>query len=75
MTAATVTDPTAAPAPPGPAVKRDPLTVAAVLLPPLALYRAAGPGRDFWIACGLTVLGYLPGVAFALHQVLLGRPR
>lgn len=58
-----------------PPVRRDPLAIAAVLLPPLALYRVAGPGRDFWIACGLTVLGYLPGVAFALHQVLLGRPR
>ena len=54
---------------------RDPVAAALAVLPPLALYRVAGPGRDFWIACGLTALGYLPGVAFALHQVLLGRPR
>jgi uncharacterized membrane protein YqaE (UPF0057 family) len=43
---------------------------AAVLLPPLGVYLARGPGRDFLIACGLTVLGFLPGVAFALWTVL-----
>ncbi|MEP9359206.1 YqaE/Pmp3 family membrane protein [Sphingomonas sp. KR3-1] len=50
-------------APPGP-------VIAAVLLPPLGVYLARGPGRDFWIACGLTVLGFLPGAAFALWSVL-----
>ncbi len=44
--------------------------VAAVLLPPLGTYLACGPGRDFLITCGLTVLGFLPGVAFALWTVL-----
>lgn len=44
--------------------------VAAVLLPPLGVYLARGPGRDFLIACGLTLLGFLPGVAFALWTVL-----
>ena len=44
--------------------------VAAILLPPLGVYLARGPGRDFAIACGLTVLGFLPGVAFALWTVL-----
>ena len=44
--------------------------VAAVLLPPLGAYLARGPGRDFLIACGLTVLGFVPGVAFALWTVL-----
>jgi uncharacterized membrane protein YqaE (UPF0057 family) len=44
--------------------------VAAVFLPPLGTYLARGAGRDFWIACGLTVLGFLPGVAFALWSVL-----
>ncbi|UZK65732.1 YqaE/Pmp3 family membrane protein [Sphingomonas sp. M1-B02] len=43
---------------------------AAVLLPPLGTYLARGPGREFLIACGLTVLGYLPGAAFALWTVL-----
>lgn len=56
--------------------RRDPLAIAgAALLPPLGLYRVIGAGRDFWIACGLTALGFLPGAAFALHQVLIGRPR
>lgn len=44
--------------------------VAAILLPPLGTYLARGAGRDFWIACGLTALGFLPGVAFALWSVL-----
>ncbi|TGX52681.1 YqaE/Pmp3 family membrane protein [Sphingomonas gei] len=44
--------------------------VAAVLLPPLGVYLARGPGRDFGIACGLTVLGFLPGVVFALWTVV-----
>lgn len=46
--------------------------VAAVLLPPLGVYLARGPGHDFAIACGLTLLGFLPGVAFALWRVLRG---
>jgi len=44
--------------------------VAAILLPPLGMYLARGAGRDFWIATGLTVLGFLPGVGFALWSVL-----
>jgi uncharacterized membrane protein YqaE (UPF0057 family) len=43
---------------------------AAVLLPPLGVYLARGPGRDFAIGCVLTVLGFLPGVGFALWTVL-----
>jgi uncharacterized membrane protein YqaE (UPF0057 family) len=43
---------------------------AAVLLPPLGAYLARGAGRDFGIACGLTLLGLLPGAAFALWTVL-----
>jgi uncharacterized membrane protein YqaE (UPF0057 family) len=46
--------------------------VAAILLPPLGAYLARGAGRDFWIACGLTLLGWLPGAAFALWSVLRG---
>jgi uncharacterized membrane protein YqaE (UPF0057 family) len=47
--------------------------VAAILLPPLGTYLAKGPGRDFLITCGLTVLGFLPGVCFALWSVLRDR--
>lgn len=43
---------------------------AALLLPPLGAYLARGPDRDFLIACGLTMLGFLPGVAYALWSVL-----
>jgi len=43
---------------------------AAVLLPPLGTYLARGAGRDFAICCALTLLGYLPGVAFAIWAVL-----
>lgn len=46
--------------------------VAAILLPPLGVYLARGAGRDFLVACGLTLLGWLPGAAFALWTVLKG---
>ncbi len=46
---------------------------AAILLPPLALFLVGGVSRDFWIAFGLTCLGYLPGMAFALFVLLKRR--
>jgi len=49
--------------------------VAAALLPPLGVHLDRGPGRDFWLSVGLTVFGFLPGMAFALHTVLLRRDR
>lgn len=45
---------------------------AAALLPPLGVFFRRGAGRDFLIACGLTVLGFVPGAAFALWTVLRG---
>jgi len=45
---------------------------AAMLLPPLGVYLAEGPGRDFLIACVLTVLAFVPGIVFALWAVLSG---
>ncbi|MBY0521653.1 MAG: YqaE/Pmp3 family membrane protein [Sphingomonas sp.] len=48
---------------------------AAVLLPPLGVFWRRGAGRDFAIACGLTLVGFLPGVAFALLRVLGSQPR
>jgi uncharacterized membrane protein YqaE (UPF0057 family) len=50
------------------------LFAAALLLPPLAIFRLGGVSRDFWIALALTCLGYLPGVAFAFVR-LFGRTR
>jgi uncharacterized membrane protein YqaE (UPF0057 family) len=49
------------------------LIVAALLLPPLAIFLAEGVTRNFWIAFGLTCLGYVPGMAFTLFT-LLKRP-
>lgn len=49
---------------------RPPQVAAAVLLPPFGVYLRHGADRDFWIACGLTMLGFLPGVAFALWSVV-----
>ena len=53
------------------------LIAAALLLPPLALFLAEGVSRNFWIAIGLTCLGYLPGVAFAFFTLMKrpGEPR
>ena len=45
---------------------------AAILLPPLGVYLARGAQRDFVVACGLTVLGWVPGATFALWTVLKG---
>ncbi|HJQ17447.1 MAG TPA: YqaE/Pmp3 family membrane protein [Allosphingosinicella sp.] len=39
--------------------------IAALLLPPLAIFLAEGVSRDFWIGFALTCLGYLPGIVFA----------
>ena len=47
--------------------------VAAVLLPPLGVFLAAGAGRDFAITCALTLLAFLPGVIFALFVILGSR--
>jgi uncharacterized membrane protein YqaE (UPF0057 family) len=49
------------------------LIVAALLLPPLAIFLSEGVTRTFWIALGLTCLGYVPGVAFTFSR-LLKRP-
>ncbi len=49
------------------------LAIAALLLPPLALFMAEGVSRNFWIGFALTCLGFLPGVVFAFYR-LLRRP-
>ena len=43
---------------------------AAVLLPPFAVYHARGAGRDFVIGSVLTVLGFVPGVAYAIWTIV-----
>lgn len=49
------------------------LVVAAVLLPPLAVFLARGMGTDFWISVVLTILMWVPGVLHALWVVLNDR--
>ncbi len=46
---------------------------AAALLPPFGVYLEEGAGRPFQIACGLTLLGFLPGMGYALWR-LFRRP-
>jgi len=48
-----------------------PLTlVAAILLPPLGLFLARGITPAFWVSVVLTLIGYVPGVIFALIAIL-----
>ena len=44
--------------------------IAAVLLPPLGVFLGRGLGRDFWITVVLTLIGWVPGVIFALVALL-----
>jgi uncharacterized membrane protein YqaE (UPF0057 family) len=50
------------------------IVLAAIFLPPLALFLAEGVSRNFWISFGLTCLAYLPGIAFTFY-ILLSRRR
>lgn len=48
-----------------------PLTlIAAILLPPLGLFMARGITPAFWLSVLLTLVGYVPGVIFALIAIL-----
>jgi uncharacterized membrane protein YqaE (UPF0057 family) len=50
------------------------LIIAALLLPPLALFLREGISSNFWICFALTCLGFLPGMIFAFVTLLRGRP-
>ncbi|CAF1938023.1 hypothetical protein BRARA_E03332 [Brassica rapa] len=39
----------------------------AILLPPLGVFLRYGCGVEFWICLVLTLLGYLPGILYALY--------
>ena len=51
------------------------MIVAALLLPPLALFLDEGVSRNFWIDVALTCLGFLPGMIFALFVLIAKRRR
>lgn len=44
--------------------------IAAVLLPPLGVFILRGLGTEFWISVVLTLIGWLPGVIYALIVIL-----
>lgn len=44
--------------------------IAALLLPPLGVYLSEGVTRNFWIAAGLTLIAFVPGVIYAELVVL-----
>lgn len=45
----------------------------AFLLPPASVYIQFGVGSTFWINCGLTLFGFVPGVVHAVY-VMASRP-
>lgn len=49
--------------------------IAAILLPPLGVFLTRGLGRDFWIDVILTLLAYVPGIAFALWVIVTDQRR
>ncbi len=47
----------------------------AIFLPPLGVAVDEGISQNFWICLLLTILGYIPGIIFALYVLLAGRTR
>ncbi|KAI4384433.1 hypothetical protein MLD38_002592 [Melastoma candidum] len=45
--------------------------ILAILLPPVGVFLRYGCGIEFWIDLLLTILGYIPGIIYALY-VLVG---
>ncbi|WP_153556905.1 YqaE/Pmp3 family membrane protein [Roseimaritima sediminicola] len=46
----------------------------AFLLPPAAVYIQFGVGKHFWINCGLTLLGFIPGMLHAVYIMAARQP-
>lgn len=46
------------------------LVILAILLPPLAVFLLLGFGNEFWLDVILTILGWLPGIIYALILIL-----
>ncbi len=42
----------------------------AIILPPLGVFVQEGLNGNFWISVVLTLLGYIPGIIFALYILL-----
>lgn len=46
--------------------------ILAILLPPLGVFVQEGLNANFWISVVLTLLGYIPGIIWALYILLAG---
>ncbi|XP_024365985.1 hydrophobic protein RCI2A [Physcomitrium patens] len=42
----------------------------AILLPPLGVFLRYACGLEFWICLLLTILGYIPGILYALYVIV-----
>lgn len=44
------------------------------VFPPAAIYLQFGADRHFWIGCGFTLLGFVPGVLYGIYIMASRRP-
>ncbi|KAL8140631.1 hypothetical protein V2J09_006652 [Rumex salicifolius] len=44
--------------------------ILAILLPPVGVFLRYGCGVEFWICLLLTILGYIPGIIYALYVLV-----
>ncbi|XP_062232436.1 low temperature-induced protein lt101.2 [Phragmites australis] len=42
----------------------------AILLPPVGVFLRYGIGAEFWICLLLTILGYIPGIIYAVYVLV-----
>ncbi|XP_021968862.1 salt stress-induced hydrophobic peptide ESI3 [Helianthus annuus] len=45
--------------------------ILAIILPPLGVFLRYAIGVEFWICLLLTILGYLPGILYAIYVLVL----
>jgi len=54
-----------------PVTATDPIKILfAILIPPLGVFMEVGLKLPFWISLLLTLLGYIPGIIYALYIIL-----
>ncbi|GAQ85971.1 hydrophobic protein [Klebsormidium nitens] len=44
--------------------------ILAILLPPLGVFFRYACGIEFWICLLLTILGYIPGILYAIYVIV-----
>ncbi|XP_057801996.1 salt stress-induced hydrophobic peptide ESI3-like [Salvia miltiorrhiza] len=45
--------------------------ILAILVPPVGVFLRYGLGIEFWIDLLLTILGYLPGIIYAIYVIVV----